>query len=174
MLQFSGLKDGLHEYSYKVSNEFFESFENTLVSGGNVDVKLELDKHPDHLNLHFTYTGSLLVDCDRCAVSAGYPIKGEANLIVQFEQGESEDDDIIYLAPEAYEYNIAQYLYETLALSLPLKVVPCEQSGDESICDQVIIKKLEAMSVQEPSDEKEEDVPTDPRWDALKKLSDNQ
>jgi hypothetical protein len=57
MLQFSGLKDGLHEYSYKVSNEFFESFENTLVSGGNVDVKLELDKHPDHLNLHFTYTG---------------------------------------------------------------------------------------------------------------------
>lgn len=172
LLQFSGLKDGLHAYSYQVNNEFFESFEQTLVAGGDVHVKLDMDKHSDHLNLHFTYKGNLLVDCDRCAVSAAYPIVGESNLIVQFEQGESDDDDIIFLSPEAYEFNIAQYLYETLALSLPLKIVPCEQTGDNSICDQEVIKKLEALSVTESFDKEEDSSQIDPRWEALKKLSD--
>lgn len=171
MIQFAGLKDGLHSFSYEVGDLFFDSFEQNLVLGGKVLVNLDLDKQSDHLVLNFNFEGSLNVDCDRCAVSAPFPIKGSSRLILQLESGESDDDDIEYLSSDAYEYNIAHYLYETLALSLPLRLVPCEASGDKSICDQAVIDKLEAMSVAEP--EVEEEVPTDPRWDALKKLSGN-
>ncbi|MEX1189049.1 MAG: DUF177 domain-containing protein [Bacteroidia bacterium] len=169
MIQFAGLKDGLHRFTYEVGDEFFDSFEQTLVTGGNVHVTLDLDKQSDHLNLHFSFAGSMHVDCDRCLASAPFPIKGTSNLIIQLQSGDSDDADIIYLSSDAYQYNIAQYLYETLALSLPLRLVPCETSGDMSICDQEVIAKLEALSVSEPAIE--EEAPTDPRWDALKKLS---
>ncbi len=169
MIQFAGLKDGLHRFTYEIRNSFFDSFEQSIVSGGDVLVNLELDKQSDHLILNFSFDGNLNVDCDRCAVSAPYPVKGNSKLILQLETGESDDDDIEYLSSDAYEYNIAQYLYETLALSLPLRLVPCEASGDKSICDQAVIERLEAMSVAEP--EVEDEIPTDPRWDALKKLS---
>jgi uncharacterized metal-binding protein YceD (DUF177 family) len=166
-IQFSGLSDGIHQYSYDIKDSFFENFEHTIVSGGHLKVDLELDKRPTLLTLNFSFEGSLQTDCDRCAVTAPYPVEGEARLIIQLTDGESDDDDLIYLPNDAFEYNIAQYLYETLALSLPLRVVHCEVSGDKSICDQKVIDYLDALSVPEPEEEPE----SDPRWDALKGLS---
>jgi uncharacterized metal-binding protein YceD (DUF177 family) len=167
-IQFSGLSDGIHQFSYEISNAFFENFEHPIVSGGEVKVNLELDKKPTLLTLNFSFTGSLNVECDRCTVTAPYPIEGTSRLLIQLTDGESDDDDLIYLPNDAYEYNIAHYLYETLALSLPLRVVPCEIDGDKTICDQKVIGYLDAMSVPEPEEEEPE---SDPRWDALKKLT---
>jgi uncharacterized metal-binding protein YceD (DUF177 family) len=171
LIQFGGLKEGIHEYAYEAGNAFFESFEQSLIDGASIQVQLQLDRRSDHLQLNFSYSGSLTVSCDRCAVSAPYPVAGEAKLILELSRGESDDDDLVYLGPDAYEYNIAQYLYETLALSLPLRVVHCEATGDKSICDPDVVNMLDSMSVDEPGEE--ENPETDPRWDALKKLSGN-
>lgn len=146
-------------------------FEHPVVSGGELHIDLDLDKQTNLIQLDFQFKGFLRVECDRCAVTAPYPIEGDARLILQMQEGESDDDEIVYLPYEAYEYNVAQYIYETLALSLPLRVVPCEVTGDKSICDQTVISHLDAMSVPEPKEE--EETPVDPRWAALKKLSGN-
>ncbi|MCB0820579.1 MAG: DUF177 domain-containing protein [Bacteroidetes bacterium] len=171
LIQFGGLKEGIHEFAYEIGDAFFESFEQSLVDGASIGVKIIVDKRSDHLQLNFTFKGTLTVSCDRCAVSAPYPVEGDARLILQLSNGDSEDDELVFLGPDAYEYNIAQYLYETLALSLPLRVVHCEATGDKSICDQTVISMLDSMSVPEPGPEDQPE--TDPRWEALKKLSGN-
>jgi uncharacterized metal-binding protein YceD (DUF177 family) len=170
LIQFSGLKDGIHEFAYEAGTAFFDSFEQSLIEGAQVDVKLVLDKRPDHLQLRFSFEGSLTTSCDRCAVSAPYPIRGNARLILEFSNGESEDDELVFIGPDAYEYNIAQYLYETLALALPLRIVHCEATGDKSICDQDVVGMLDSISVSEPAEEDSPEI--DPRWEALKKLTD--
>jgi hypothetical protein len=52
-------------------------------------------------------------------------------------------------------------------LLMPLQKIPCEILNDTSLCNQEVIKKLNQFQ----QSEKEKVQATDPRWDALKKIS---
>ena len=65
-IEFKGLKEGLHEYEYKVDDKFFEHFNESLVKNGNITVKAELEKRSAFLKLQFTISGWLELICDRC------------------------------------------------------------------------------------------------------------
>ena len=65
-IEFKGLKEGLHEYEYKVDDKFFEHFNESLVKNGDITVKAKLEKRSAFLKLHFTISGCLEPICDRC------------------------------------------------------------------------------------------------------------
>ena len=85
------------------------------------------------------------------------------------------------IVPEAEgEINIAWFLYEFIALTIPLKHV--HPAGK---CNKTMSMKLKKHSARSADDEDEDDFDdgsdaddmtneeTDPRWDELKKLIDN-
>jgi uncharacterized metal-binding protein YceD (DUF177 family) len=160
----SGLKEGHHTADFEIDKKFFELFEESEVKEGSLVANIEMDKRSTHLDLIIRVSGSVRIGCDRCLEMFSQPIASENRLLVKF--GKSIDDtdpDILSIPVNENELDLHQHIYEFIMLALPIKRVhPLDKSG-ESMCDPVMLKKLEELIIEE---EKEHD----PRWDELKKL----
>ena len=163
-IQFAGLSDGEHHFEFEIGDQFFASITNAVVPAGNVKVDVLLTKHPSMITLQFSFSGSVETVCDRCAISYPFPVEGKERLIIKLGDEPSGDEDLVVLPRGEHEFNIAQHIYEYIALSLPLRLVPCESTGDESICDKTTLARLDEYSVSDEASE------IDPRWAKLNEL----
>jgi uncharacterized protein len=163
IIQFAGLSPGEHLFELNVNDKFFENLDYSEIKQGNILVKLTLLKQSTMMILNFDISGTVNVSCDRCASEFDMPITGNYKLTVKVGGSDvgDEDDDIISIAANEHKLDLTQYLYEYIALSLPIK----HEHADESMCDKKTLKKLDEFIVDE---EKEE--PIDPRWDGLKNI----
>ena len=160
----SGLKEGHHTIDFEIDKEFFEQFEESEVKEGSLIANIEMDKRSSHLDLNIRVSGSVRISCDRCLEMFSQSIDSENRLLVKF--GKSIDDidpDILSLPIDANELDLQQQIYEFIILALPIKRVHPNDNKGKSTCNPVMIKKLEELLIE---DEKE----SDPRWDELKKL----
>lgn len=159
IIGFVGLKDGDHEFSFQIDQKFFDSFENSLISSGDIQVRLDLCKKPGMLECDFNHSGTVYSICDRCGQPLDFEIEGSNQIIFKFSDLlESNSDEIVYISHNEYELNVAPYFYEFISLSLPSKNV-----HPEGACDESILKLLDELNTKEPME-------SDPRWDALKNL----
>ncbi|WP_421921100.1 YceD family protein [Marinifilum sp.] len=166
-IPFKGLKDGLHEFEFKVDRKFFAYFQEDDVYQAEADVKVSFNKKTLVTTLEFKLKGSLKVACDRCLEDLEIKVEGENSLHLKFgEEHEELADDVIVLAESENEINVAQYIYELFELSLPLSFVHPDDEDGNSTCNEIMIQKLNDLSVNE-----EEKI--DPRWNELRKLIDN-
>jgi len=167
-IEFKGLKEGLHEFEYEIEDTFFTHFDQELVSVGNLNVKVHLERRNTFLKLYFNIKGWVELTCDRCLDNYRQKIKQESELFVKFDENNYEDDDeVIWLLPEEHKINLAQLIYEYIVLGLPLKHVHPDNNNGESGCNSEMIKRIGNYSTRE------EEKKTDPRWEALKKLKNN-
>jgi uncharacterized protein len=159
-----GLKEGMHEYNFEVDAEFFESFENADISGGDLKVMVNLDKKSQFMKLDFHIRGTLRTTCDRCLDEFDFPLDIREKLFVRFGDESVEiSDNVIVISREESRLSIAQYIYEFSALALPVKRMHPVDANGQSGCNSEMIRKLN----EHLSSHKGE---TDPRWDALKKF----
>lgn len=171
-IQFSGLKSGKYKFEYVLDSSFFEGFENEELREGTVVFAVILEKSERHLMINFSFKGTILSTCDRCLGELEIPVEGEQTLCVKFSDTEfSEDEDVVFLPEDAYQIDLAQWMYEYVVISLPMvKVHP------EGECDAEMLKFIcEELDESEGEDDTVRELPdgeTDPRWDALKKLID--
>ncbi|MBL7981840.1 MAG: DUF177 domain-containing protein [Flavobacteriales bacterium] len=158
-IQFSGLKDGAHEFQFELGDDFFAAAGEEEFEGGRVNVLVNLHKSATMLVTNIHVEGPVSVRCDHCNAPMDLVVKGDQRQIFQLHGDPSEDDDeLVTLEPAAHSINLTHYIYECLRLSLPArKVHPAGQ------CDPEVEKALGDLAVEH------EPVP-DPRWDALKQL----
>lgn len=161
---FGGLKEGKHSFSYQITDVFFEGFDYREFSNVNVHVSLLLEKGANSLSLHFKIKGTVQVLCDLSNEPYYEEIKGALDLIVKYGDVYNDEDDALLIIPhEIHHINVAQYIYEMIVLSVPLKKIhPGIKDGTLS---NDILKLLKQLS---PAENKSKG--TDPRWDILKKL----
>ncbi len=171
-IEFKGLKEGLHDYQFEVNDKFFEHFEESLVDNGEVNVEVKLEKRSAFLKLSFALEGWLELVCDRCLDNYKQDVSLETELFVKFgEEDEFEEgDNVIWVLPEEHAINLAQIIYEYVTLSIPLRHVHPEESGENG-CNQEMIDRLNNITQFEADDDEEEEI--DPRWAALKNLKNN-
>lgn len=167
-IEFKGLKEGLHDYEFEVSNKFFEHFNEGLVNVGEVKVKVGLEKRSVFLKLNFEIAGWLELVCDRCLDNYNQDVELKTELFVKFgsESEFDEGDNVIWVLPEEHAINLAQVIYEYIALSIPLRHVHPNEEGENS-CN---IEMLERLNNHAQTEEEEEEDDIDPRWAALKNL----
>ena len=86
-------------------------------------------------------------------------------MIVKFGASRETDPDEILIIPEgSYQINVAQYFYEMVVLSIPLKRVhPGIKNGT---LKNDILSKLEQLDPQN----KKATINKDPRWEKLESL----
>jgi len=60
-IPFRGLKEGKHYYEFIADNSFFEQFDFSEVKKGLVKINVELIKHSQFLELHFSLNGRVMV-----------------------------------------------------------------------------------------------------------------
>jgi uncharacterized metal-binding protein YceD (DUF177 family) len=122
------------------------------------------------MKLIFQLNGSIELTCDRCLELYDQQISYETEMFLKFgEDKEDEGENIIWVNPEEHHINIAQVLYEFVSLNIPLRQVHPKNKDGKRACNKEMLKKLK----QYTHPEKEEKTTTDPRWDALRKLENN-
>jgi len=143
IIQFKGLKEGVHDFSFTIDKPFFEAFEYLSIPDGLVKVKVELDKKTTFLDLNISLRGEIQVQCDLCLDYFSLPIRYNGQIVVRFSETEKEpDEEVIWLHPDEHELNLKHYLYECISLSIPIRKVHPDLPDGEPGCDPDMLKKL--------------------------------
>lgn len=164
------LPNGTHNYQFEIGNSFFEAFENSIVEKGNGKVDLELEKTDTFIKLHFRINTTVELECDRSLDLFDYPLHTENTLLLKFGDSEEEiNDEIVIIPRDKQRINLAQYIYEFIGLSIPMKKLHPRYS-EESEDDELIYSS--ESSTPDAPDNKDQDGEDDidPRWQKLKKL----
>lgn len=183
-IDLKNLEIGTHEFEYQLGNKYFTDIDGTEVQKGKVKVLLTLKRTSLMFDLSFKLDGVAYVPCDRCLDDVEIPIDTTAKLIIKFGHEYSEEsDEVIVIPEEEGEINLAWFIYEFVALAIPMKHVHAPGK-----CNKSMSSKLKKHSARQADDEEvdgdddgfeyEEDTvvdeaPQDPRWDALKDLLEN-
>lgn len=169
-IEFVKLKDGKHLLDFRVDELFFESLGNTEVYKADVSVCVEVDKTSNWMHVKLEMKGSITVDCHRCLVALPMEIATKYLLIVKLDsqeelgtEHEDEGVELIYLRPQEFKLSIAQPVYETSLLALPM-IRNCDEMNVKP-CDLAMIQKLEALNAESNDEEI-----IDARWEKLKQL----
>ena len=170
-LRLSGVEDGTYCYSIECNKEFFELAEISDVRDGNLHLRVEMEKTEKLVVLNCHFEGEVIAPCDRCLLPVSIPMDFDTRLIVKLvpmvEEGANDDDDDIWVMDEnTYELDIFHYVYESIFLELPHRIVHEDDENGNPTCDPEVMHKLEEMEKAKAEKEKE----MDPRWEALKNL----
>ncbi|OFX59011.1 MAG: hypothetical protein A2066_00010 [Bacteroidetes bacterium GWB2_41_8] len=167
-IAFKGLSLGKHVFDYEIDGKFFAEFDGSVVDQGKVNVSLTLEKQSSLMIFWFDLKGTVQVQCDRCLEMYDQPIESKERIFVRFGEKEFADgDDLIWVSTNDYQLNVAQLIYEFICLAIPIKKVhPDDEDGNTS-CDPEMIEKLSKYIIRE------EDK-SNPAWNDLKKLLDNE
>ena len=161
-----------YEFDYALDDEFFGSVDGPEVRQGKVNASLTVVRTSSAFELKFHVEGVVAVICDRCLENMEIPIEATNRLIVTFGEMyiETSDEQVIISEEEGF-INVAWYLYEFIALAIPMKHV--HKAGE---CNDVMALKMREFCVEELNEENQvsepekSNHPSDPRWDALRNL----
>ena len=169
-IEFKGLKEGVHDFEFDIDNKFFAHFDDRLVDNGKVSIIVILEKRSTFLKLDLKINGWLELTCDRCLDIYQQPIANEFALFVKFGENQlEENENVIWVLPEEHAINLAQTIYEYVSLSIPLRHIHPKNSNGKRACNREMIEKLKQL--KHPG--KEEEHISDPRWNALKGIVNN-
>ncbi len=176
-IDLKNLTPGVHEFSYVLENKFFMDIDGDQVREGKVNVSLRVKRSFMMSEMDFQIKGVVKVPCDRCLDEMEQLIDTTNHLVVkQGKEQAEEGDDVVIIPEEEGIINLAWYLYEFIALAIPLKHV--HAPGE---CNKEMEAKLKMHTARNWNDEEkgtdggENETPavTDPRWDGLKQLLKN-
>lgn len=177
------LSQGTHSFSYDLDRNFFEAIDEEVVRKGNVKAEVTVKKITGAFEMRIVLKGTVQVPCDRCLDDMDQEIDSENRLIVKLGKEYAEESDEVVIIPEEEgEINIAWFLYEFVALNIPIKHV-----HEQGSCNRVMSKKLKKHRAVDADDEDTDlddtfeddddfenndiEETNDPRWDALKGLN---
>ncbi len=154
----SGLKPGSHEYHFEMGPEYFSHFENSPIAEGRFIAEVLMDRRQDLAVLDFRIEGSYACSCDRCLAPIVLPVQTEYRVILKFEEGK-EEEDVIYVDPQASEWNAARLIYELIIMAMPLtNVYDCKGIP----CNREVLEKLKNIETTPEGDAS--------IWEDLKKI----
>lgn len=183
-IDLKNLAPGTHEYEYSLENKFFVDIDGNEVQKGKVKVFLTVKRTSVAFEMNFRLEGIVWVPCDRCLDEMELPIETENRLVVKFGKEYAEESDEVVVIPEDEgAINLAWFIYEFIALAIPMKHVHAPGK-----CNKTMSSKLKKHSSKSSDDSEDgfddddsgddiiidEPETTDPRWDALKGLMENE
>ena len=115
--------------------------------------------------------GTVMIPCDRCLEELQLSVSMQGDLYVKVGDPDKSNEDVVFISPDEYELDLSHHMYEFIMLSLPYRRIHPENNRGESLCNQEMLLKLAKFSTGGPPEG--ENNSTDPRWDDLKKLMDN-
>ncbi len=157
---------GTHDYQFKITDEFFELFENEIVGQGNLEVTVLLTKSETMIEMNFDIKGSVVLECDRSLDLFDFPI--DAQKMMRYRLGDERQElseELMVIPKDSQIINIASLLFEFIGLEIPMKKLHPrfveEEDGDE---------ELLAIYTSEEDEKENQEESVDPRREALKKL----
>ena len=184
-IDLKGMQSDSVKYEFVLDNLYFAHIDGPEVQKGKVNVELTVKRTSRAFELSFQTDGVVWVPCDRCLDEMEQPVSSSDKLMVKFGHEYAEEgDNLIVIPEEEGEINVAWFMYEFIALSIPMKHVHAPGKCNKAMSSK--LKKHTARSTEDGDEEYEDDsveediaidddvpVATDPRWDGLKGLLEN-
>ncbi len=183
-IDLKGMQTDSMKYEFVLDNLFFANIDGPEVQKGKVNVTLVVKKTSRAFELNFQTDGIVWVPCDRCLDDMEQPVTSTDKLMVKFGTEYAEEGDNLIVIPEEEGIiNVAWFMYEFVALAIPMKHVHAPGK-----CNKMMSSKLrkhlrttpddmdeDAFVADDESDvlDEETDNTVDPRWNELKKILDN-
>ncbi|WP_337043955.1 YceD family protein [Emticicia sp. 17c] len=165
-IHIQGLENKRYTYEFEGGDEFFEFFEQDIITKGHFKATVILDKNSTLMQLWFDIEGVVELTCDRCLEPFEEPVHVKEKYIYKFGDRHEELSDEIEMIPlNTATVNIAQHIYDFIGVSLPMKKLHPKfrnEADDEE--DEFI------YSTDKEEAEQEEEEVIDPRWAALLSL----
>ncbi len=188
-LPLKSLSVGSHEFDYHLDKKFFEDMESADIHDADLNIHVTVVAKNDLYELTIDITGEITLLCDRCLDDLQWPVDTTYHIYVKYGADYNDNSDELLEIPESDNYlNIAYMIYDTVALTIPIKHVhplgkcnramssllkkhraPGNISEEDGEMMEEIIDDIENTDVADSDNE----ATTDPRWDELKKLNDN-
>ena len=168
---------------YDLDDAYFKKIDSPEVQKGNVIAKVSVQKKMNTYELHFQLDGSVIIPCDRCLDEMEQQIHYKEKLQVKFGDKFAEEDEIVIIPESEGAINVAWFLYEFIVLNIPIKHV--HAPGE---CNKTMVVKLKkhitrqkddtdddnsSLDFEDDDDFTAEEVQTDPRWDGLQNITEN-
>lgn len=184
-LPLKSLPVGSHDFDYHLDKEFFQNMENSDIRDGNIDVHTTVVNKDQYYDLTFNIKGELTLLCDRCLDEMQLPVETQYHIIVKYGPDFNDDSDDLLEIPESDNFlNVAYMIYDTIVLEIPIKHVhplgKCNRAMSSllrkhrapgSLDDDAELQ--EELLDDDLLEESDSTASTDPRWDALKNLTDD-
>lgn len=183
LLPLKSLSIGTHSFNYHLDKQLFTDMENTDIRDADLLVDISVKYDGDIYALNFHIQGNLTLICDRCLDELIYPIDSTYDVSVKYGDDYNDDSDEVLEIPLSDPgLNVAYMIYDTVALSIPIKHVHPQGKCNRAMS--AILKKHRAHDANEDFEidddllddfdvSDNETTNSDPRWNALKKLSIN-
>lgn len=183
-LPLKSLAPGTHTFEYKLDKQFFVNMESADIHDADLTVLLTVEYNGDFYTLDFAITGEVVLICDRCLDDLHFPIDATYHIVVKYGEEYCDDSDEVLEIPDSDpSLNVAYMIYDTVVLAIPIKHVhPLGKCNRQM---SAMLKKHRAQAGDEDAELENElideidnidaaaEQASDPRWDALKKLSGN-
>ena len=157
-IAFVGLTPGEHNYSYEISDKFFEPYQQQDFTNCQVTIRLKLDKKTGFMLLKFDIDGKVEVNCDRCGNPLLLQLWDEFNIVVKLVDNpdvmneQEEDSDIYYISKGESHLHLSDWIYEFINLSIPMQKMCKEDEIGGSQCNPEVLEKLRKMETEAKSD----------------------
>jgi uncharacterized metal-binding protein YceD (DUF177 family) len=184
------MKTDVEEREFALNDKFFAELNGPEVQKGNLTVHLTVRRTSALYVLRFHTEGTILVPCDRCLDDMELPILTDDELKVKLGNTYNDEDEIIEIDENEGFLNVAWFIYEFIALNIPMTHV--HEPGE---CNEAMVEELRKHLCTQALDDEEDDDswltddnadnngdggdddgasrPIDPRWNELKKILDN-
>jgi uncharacterized protein len=160
-----GLSKKAHLFNYHLEKGFFEKYGTESVSDGRFDVEVVLDKKETFIEVNFKISGQAALVCDRTLEPFYFPINENRKMVFKYgEEAQEISDEIVIITRDQDSIDLGQYLYEFIALAIPMKRLH-PRFANEAESDQPVV-----YSTSPTETEEKENDSIDPRWEKLKKL----
>lgn len=169
VIAYKGLKPGLHTFRFDVDGGLFAAYENSEIKDGHCRVEVEMMRSEKLLELDIAIAGGVVVACDRCLEDCEVPVDYHGHLAVKFsDEAGDYDGEVLWLSPSEEELDLAQYIYESIVLSLPYqRVHPEGQCNPEMMARFRIVSGEEFDALEAES---EQQAPPAGEWAKLAEL----
>ena len=163
------LTNKVYTYQFAIDKGFFAHFAGSQLNEGKLVAEVTLDKQETLIMARFVIDGTLTLTCDRSLEEFDYPLHTEQTLVYQYGEEEEElTDEIVVITRHTQQINVAQPIYEFVALAVPMKRLhPKYAQDDRPFVEGEIVF---SSSSKATTDDVAPETMADPRWEALKKL----
>ncbi len=115
--------------------------------------------------------GWVEVACDVTNELFQQPIESSIDVVVKFgDEFNDENEELLIIPYSEFKINIAQYIYETIVLAIPVKRI--HPGVNDGTFHSEVFEKLKELEIRDREEElkEESNKEIDPRWDKLKDI----
>ena len=174
-LKLKTLPFGTHTVECHLDESFFNIEEQTEVRHADVNVTMNVTRKSENtFRLEIACDGTVTIPCDRCLDNLDLPVETDYCLNVEQLGTELDDsnDGLLIVPSDWRELDAAPIVRDTVLLALPM--TRCHENEDDCNTDMLELLDSHRAEAVPDDDDMSETTGTDPRWEALKKLKEQQ